>query len=1034
MECPKCRAENSDKSRFCHQCGAVLFASGEVRPSPTRTMFTALKELPIGGTFAQRYQVIEEIGIGGMGRVYKVLDTTIHEKVALKLINPEIASEERTVDRFRNELKLARQIAHRHVCRMYDLSEAEGTPFITMEYISGEDLKSLIRRAGQISVGKAVHIMEQVGEGLAEAHRLGVIHRDLKPQNIMIDMDGNAKITDFGIARSTKSKGLTGTGVIIGTPEYMSPEQVEGKEVDVRTDIYSMGVVLYELVTGRLPFEGDTPLSVAVKHKIEEPKPPRDINTQIPLELNRIILKCMNKDKKLRYQTTDELLRDLKHIADGVSTTEKVLPQRKTRLSKQFTVTVDSKKILRPLILGAAAVLLIIVLLRLFPGKKEVAALGGLPSLAVMYFENNTGNEQLDHWRKGLSDLLISDLSQSRFLRVLSGEKLSNILEKMNLLGAKTYSSENLMEISERGEVENVLVGRFALAGELWRISIMLQNARSGEILGSETVQGEGEASVFDMVDELTMKIKTTFKLSSREIAEDIDEEAGILTTSSPEAYGYYSQGMEFLKKGDYPNTIAMMEVAVGLDPEFAMAYRVLSLAYKQLGYRSEGLARGQLAYDLSEHVSEKERFTIQGLYFSQSEKTFREAVDAYESLLALYPGDEAGNNNLGSIYIYLEDWEKAINRFEENRRLKNDSIQLYSNLSSAYAGSGQYGKAVEALLSGIDAVFDNPSAHYMMAQIYLAQGKMEQAGEEAERIFSLDPSHYFNSAVRGDIALYSGDLEEAEERYLELLETQEPSVHFMGLMRSGLLQLLRGAFEKSEAHFQDGVELAEMLGDFVQKSVYHANLAYLYYITGDYARALEEFDRGWKSAEEAEALEQQRQILHLKGMILLKEGSFAEAQTAAQDLSHLIETSMKKTSVRYLDHVQGLISEAQGQSVAAIDNFQKAISLLPAVFDAENWHSLFHYALASAFLRAGETEKARQQYETIISFTVGRMHCGDLYVRALYELGNLYRAMGETEKAKQNYERFMRILGDSGHMSSEISDVKKWLTSLRGP
>ena len=168
--------------------------------------------------------------------------------------------------------------------------------------------------------------------------------------------------------------------------------------------------------------------------------------------------------------------------------------------------------------------------------------------------------------------------------------------------------------------------------------------------------------------------------------------------------------------------------------------------------------------------------------------------------------------------------------------------------------------------------------------------------------------------------------------------------------------------------------------------------------------------------------------------MILLKEGSLAEAQTAAQDLSHLIETSMKKTSVRYLYHIQGLISEAQGQSVAAIDNFQKAISLLPAVFDAENWHSLFHYALASAFLRAGETEKARQQYETIISFTVGRMHCGDLYVRALYELGNLYRAMGETEKAKQNYEHFMRILGDSGHMSSEISDVKKWLTSLRGP
>jgi len=1034
MECPKCRAENPDESRFCHQCGAALTSSAGAKYSPTRTLFTVLKELPIGSTFAQRYHVIEEIGIGGMGRVYKVMDTAINEKVALKLLNPEVASEIKTVDRFRNELKLARKISHRHVCRVYDLSEAEGTPFITMEYISGEDLKSLIRRAGQISVGKAVHIIAQVCEGLDEAHRLGVIHRDLKPQNIMIDMEGNAKITDFGIARSTKTKGLTDTGVIIGTPEYMSPEQVEGKEVDVRTDIYSMGVVLYELVTGRLPFEGDTPLSVAVKHKIEEPKPPKEFNAQIPVDLNRIILKCMNKDKKLRYQNTTELLLDLKNTAEGVSTTEKVLPLRKTRISKQFTVTVDTKRILFPVLTGIAAVALVFVLLKILPGKKAKPDAGGLPSLAVMYFENNTGNDELDHWRKGLSDLLISDLSQSRYLKVLSGERLFNILEKMNLLDAKTYSSENLLEISERGEVENVLVGRFALAGDIWRISIMLQNARSGEILGSESIQGEGEASVFAMVDELTMKVKTTFNLSNREIAEDIDEEAGILTTSSPEAYSYYSQGTEFFKKGDYANCIAMMEVAVGLDPQFAMAYRILSLAYTQLGYRSEGMTRAQMAYDLSEHVSEKERYTVQGLYFSQSERTFDDAIAAYKRLLALYPGDEAGNNNLGSLYSYLEDWAAAIGKFEENRRLRNDSIQLYGNLAAAYAGDGQYAKAVESLLYGIEVVSDSPSAHFNLAQIHIAQGNIDLAEEEAGRIFSLDPSHYFNDALRGDIALFTLEWGAAEEGYSKLLETGEPSVHFMGLMRIGSLHFLRGEFEKAESHFRDGIELAEMLGDLVQEARFHVNLAYLFYSSDDSKRALEECQAGWENAEEAGAMEQQRRLLHLQGMIQIKNGSLAEAQETAESLSRLIDISVKKTSSRYLLHLQGLISMAQGQSAPAIESFQRSISLLPAVFDAENWPVLFQYALAEAFQREGETEKALEQYELIVSSTIGRMNCADLYVAALYESGNLYRVAGQAERARSNYERFVDTVGVSKRLSTRVSEVKEWLTSLKSP
>ncbi|GAI84985.1 unnamed protein product, partial [marine sediment metagenome] len=197
------------------------------------------------------------LGKGGMGKVYKAHDTEIKEQVALKLLKPEIASDEKTIERFRNEIRLARKIAHKNVGRMYDLGKAEGSYFISMEYVSGQDLKGLIRQSRQLTVGTTISIAKQVCGGLAEAHRLGIAHRDLKPSNIMIDKDGNARIMDFGIARSLKAKGITGPGVMIGTPEYMSPEQVEGKEVDQRSDIYSLGVILYEMVTGQVPFEGD---------------------------------------------------------------------------------------------------------------------------------------------------------------------------------------------------------------------------------------------------------------------------------------------------------------------------------------------------------------------------------------------------------------------------------------------------------------------------------------------------------------------------------------------------------------------------------------------------------------------------------------------------------------------------------------------------------------------------------------------------------------------------------------------------------
>jgi len=951
---------------------------------------TSLRDLMIGITFAGRYQVIEELGKGGMGKVYRVLDKKIEEKVALKLLNFEVSPGDKTLERFRNELKLARKISHRYVCRMYDLGEAEGIPYITMEYVSGEDLKSLIRRIGQFTVSRTVFLAKQVCEGLTEAHRLGVVHRDLKPQNIMIDRDGNVRIMDFGIARSMRTQGITDTGEIFGTPEYMSPESLEGKDVDQRTDIYSLGIIFFEMLTGKVPFEGDTPLNVALKQKTEIPQDPQKINPQITDDLSHMILKCLNKDQEKRYDGAEAMLSELDNVEKSMPTTERIVPERRPLTSREITVKFSMKKVLTPVLIALAAVIIGILGWLFLWKPKPVSFAEGKPSLAVMHFENNTGDVALDHWRKAMSDLLIADLSQSKYISVLSAEELYNILEEKNLLDVKSYSSKALKDVAYRAGVEYVLVGKMTKAGETIRIDTQLQDSDSGKLIGTERVEGQGEESFFAMVDDLTPRIKTQFKLTTEEIAGDIDREAGTITTSSPEAYKHYREGMKFFLKGDYTNSIAMMEMAAGIDPEFATAYRTMSVAYSNLGYGEEGKDRLKKAFGLTDRVSDRERYAIQGIFFGQSEETYDKAIEAYTELLELYSEDYIANTNLGWLYLDLEEWDRALGYLEGTPERRTEAIQPYLSLAFALMAKGQYDKAVDVLESYLSDVSENASIYKALADAYLSQGKYESALVEADKVFSLDPTHFRNFSLRGDLSFYQGDLAKAESEYQKLLETKEPTAHNEGLRKLSALYVLQGRYEDALEQLEQGIDLGDMLGETGWKAWFHLYSAYIHLRSESFADALEDCEHSLSAAMEAGESHLRRRALHMKGLIHLGKKEPAETQRIAVELKDKVEAGMAKNAMRYYHHLVGMIEMDKDKFEDAAEEFKKAQALLPEEYNVNHEQALFIYPLAVAYVESGDADAAQQEYQKIVSLTTGRFYAGDVYVDVQKQLSSL--------------------------------------------
>ena len=1012
IQCPKCYTINPEDTHFCSKCGSSLeniqatLSYGE--PEAIQEVFVQFKA---GDYFDNRYRIIEEIGRGGMGSVYKAEDTKLNITVALKLIRPKLAANPIFLDRFKKETLTARSISHENVVRIYDLGEVDETKYISMEYIKGQSLRDLILASGYLTIETAVNITKQICAGLKAAHKKSIIHRDLKPSNIMMDMTGQAYVMDFGLARSVHISETDQTEHIAGTPPHMSPEQILGEKLDLRSDIYSLGIVMYEMLTGKRPFQGNTSSDYFRLHIEEDVKPPSRLNPRIPPRLEAVILKCLAKDREQRYANVDQILADLAQISQS-----------------------DQKSLVNWLrnrwyLVLSALVLLTLAVAYFWLNRSPQALVekGEKISLAVMYLSNETGDKDLDWMGRSICELLIADLMQSQRIRVITGDRLYDILKTLDLLDSTKYSSQDLRQVAAKAGAKAMLQGSITKFGDVYRVNTSLHKADTLEPIGTQQMEGKGEEQLFPLVDGLTRQIKEDLQFPARVISQDIDKDVINITTNNPQALNYYIQGKLLYNDRKFKESIKALEKAIDMDPDFAVAHVKIADNYFYLMNDAKSDEHLAKALSLLDKVSDREFYLIQAF----ASDTPQQKIENYKKLLELYPDDLEGNGYLASLYRNLEEWDLAQEHFERIIKIDPYDELTLENLAHINKAKGHYGNA-RGILESQQEIFPNPvHFHWSMGLAYFCEGKPEPAMAEVIKAQNIEPENILICELKGHIHQIQGDYTAAENCYRKMINEGDAVSQSLGrlwlchmyLMRhdeESMIQALRQELEQSQqSNFMSGQFNMRLLETY-------------YYLQRHQP------DQAWVASTQALKIaldipypDYKNFALHFQGLAHIHQGKLEQAKETAEMLKQQVEESFYMKNMRHYHHLMGEVYRAENNIPQAIACFEKAASLLPAQYFQHDPHLFFLDSLATAYYENQDWEKAEKEFEKITSLTTGRLRWGDKYVLSYYYLGRISQILEEPQKAAGYYQKFLSIWSTIAPNPKEVRDAKNQLAVL---